>query len=525
MDSINDSSIMNNENNTTTTSIETDIYYKTLCSSGLSFIAKQPQQIEQRKQILLDNKQKIVYSNYDSFLKYSNFTKQIINDFQTIETCLDQLNTGIPEFKDQCIKFSNNTKQISNRWNNVSIMLSKYPQLIEFMEIPQLLNNCIRTFYYDDAISICNFVSKLCSKHSKDATIFQNMLYEVDKCKDIMVTQIIRELSGNILLPTCMKMIKYLRQIDRFNENQLRINFLTCRDVWFQSELNREIGNQNYSLNQINRVTESFRVNIFDIVTQYQAIFPELDELNDNNNPIQSKIINSWLLVKIEQYLNILRTNLQSCVSINSILYIDTIIENCFYLGLSMNKIGADIRPELILIFNDFLQKRFEYCVQKSTRQFCDSLSDIFVGNISNEDIQNDFAKSLENYPILKKYQSNLLALFHEIRNNIPLALISTFVQILNQSFTTIMIELKSYIKKHEFGLNKIEFQNYLNFCHLFRHLLPQLNQSFQKLCPISIVGQKIGLTTIEMNRNNLFESYELDFKTPILEINNLIKN
>lgn len=71
---------MNNENNTTTTSIETDIYYKTLCSSGLSFIAKQPQQIEQRKQILLDNKQKIVYSNYDSFLKYSNFTKQIIND-------------------------------------------------------------------------------------------------------------------------------------------------------------------------------------------------------------------------------------------------------------------------------------------------------------------------------------------------------------------------------------------------------------------------------------------------------------
>lgn len=106
-------------------------------------------------------------------------------------------------------------------------MLSKYPQLIEFMEIPQLLNNCIRTFYYDDAILICDFVSKLCSKHSKDASIFQNMLYEVDKCKDIMVTQIIRELSGNILLPTCMKMIKYLRQIDRFNENQLRINFLT----------------------------------------------------------------------------------------------------------------------------------------------------------------------------------------------------------------------------------------------------------------------------------------------------------
>ncbi|KAH9516780.1 conserved oligomeric Golgi complex component [Dermatophagoides farinae] len=224
MDPIHDPINSNGDNNN---SIDMDIYYKTLCSSGLSFVAKQPQQIEQRRQILIDNKQKIVYSNYDSFLKFSNFTKQIINDFQTLETCLDQLNTSIPEFKNQCATFSDNTKQISNRWNNVSLMLSKYPQLIEFMEIPQLLNNCIRTFYYDDAIMICDFVTKLCSKHSNDASIFRNMLYEVDKCKDIMVAQMIRELSGNILLPTCMKMIKYLRQIDRFTEDQLRINFLT----------------------------------------------------------------------------------------------------------------------------------------------------------------------------------------------------------------------------------------------------------------------------------------------------------
>ncbi|OTF74400.1 conserved oligomeric Golgi complex subunit 8-like protein, partial [Euroglyphus maynei] len=433
---------INNDGN----SIEMDIYYKTLCSSGLSFVAKQSQQIEQRRQTLIDNKQKIVYTNYDSFLKYSDFTKKIIDDFQTIETCLDQLDTSIPEFKDQCQTFSTNTKQISNRWNNVSLMLSKYPQLIEFMEIPQLLNNCIRTFYYDDAILICDFVTKLCSKHSKDASIFQNMLCEVDKCKDNMVAQILRELSGNILLPNCMKMIKYLRQIDRFTEDQLRINFLTCRDVWFQYELNREIGNQNYckffqmsTLNQINRATESFRVNIFDIVTQYQAIFPEMDQPDDSQskNHLQSKIINSWLLVKIEQYLNILLTNLSSCISINSILYIDTVIENCFYLGLSMNKIGADIRPKLILIFNDFFEKRFKHCVQESTRKLCDSFGDIFVA-VNNE--------SIEHYPILKKYQSNLLAIFHEIHNNVPLALITTFVQTLNTSFETIMMELKSYI-------------------------------------------------------------------------------
>lgn len=52
-------------------------------------------------------------------------------------------------------------------------MLAKYPQMIEFLEIPQLLNNCIRTNYYDDALKICNFVSKICIRYKVVAPIFE----------------------------------------------------------------------------------------------------------------------------------------------------------------------------------------------------------------------------------------------------------------------------------------------------------------------------------------------------------------
>lgn len=60
--------------------IEADIYYKTLCSTGLAFIEKQHGQIEQKRNNLIDNKQKLVYSNYDSFIKFSEFSKELIND-------------------------------------------------------------------------------------------------------------------------------------------------------------------------------------------------------------------------------------------------------------------------------------------------------------------------------------------------------------------------------------------------------------------------------------------------------------
>ena len=60
--------------------IDADIYYKTLCSSGLSFVNKQHSQIEQKRINLIENKQKLVYSNYDSIIKFSNFSKELIND-------------------------------------------------------------------------------------------------------------------------------------------------------------------------------------------------------------------------------------------------------------------------------------------------------------------------------------------------------------------------------------------------------------------------------------------------------------
>lgn len=53
------------------------------------------------------------------------------------------------------------------------------------------------------------------------------MFLEINRCKDLLVSQLIKELSGNIQLPVSMKIIKYLRLTNKFTEDQLRIHFLT----------------------------------------------------------------------------------------------------------------------------------------------------------------------------------------------------------------------------------------------------------------------------------------------------------
>lgn len=79
--------------------------------------------------------------------------------------------------------------------------------------------------------------------------------------------------------------------------------------------------------------------------------------------------------------------------------------------------------------------------------------------------------------------------------------------------------------RKHEFGLNNKELQNFLQLCHSLRNLLPNLNESFQKICPISVVSQKLGMTALEMDKLNLTKSFDLDLKTLIADINNLIRD
>lgn len=101
-----------------------------------------------------------------------------------------------------------------------------------------------------------------------------------------------------------------------------------------------------------------------------------MDSLSVNDNlskadliDVESKIINSWMMVKINQYINILQECLNSSLNYNGQLSFDTVIDHCFYFGLSMSKIGADIRPKLTLVFNQFIQKRFEIQINNATKR------------------------------------------------------------------------------------------------------------------------------------------------------------
>ena len=89
--------------------------------------------------------------------------------------------------------------------------------MLELLEVPQLMDTCIRNGSYDDALDLKGFIGKLAFMHS-DLKAVQNLVKEVDAASASMLEQLLQKLRSNIQLPDCLRMIGYLRRLGVFSE-------------------------------------------------------------------------------------------------------------------------------------------------------------------------------------------------------------------------------------------------------------------------------------------------------------------
>jgi len=480
-------------------------YLTELGNLGADRLTVEPDRVGEELSAVQMSTQELAFSNYKTFIQTSDCSKQIYNEFSNTEKHLENLIDTMPDFLAKCEVFKSKAAEISTHRRMTSLTLSKHTTLLEILELPQLMDTVVRNQHYDEALELHAYVTKL-SKKQPDVKILEDISRHVTNSVKLMLQQLLAQLRAPISLPQCLKVISYLRRMDIFQESELRLKFLQARETWLQSVTNAVPRDDPYI--HITRTMEVMRVHLFDIVTQYRAIFSD-DNLMVDNNPCDNRLLfSSWLSRKVTEFLVTLERDLEQDMG-----SMESLLGQAMYFGLSFSRVGFDFRPLLAPIFEKTILAQFNKLVafEANAKVLSDSfagLNLIKIGGMPcNFKIKDDFSQPplvLIDFPPLAHICNIVLAGLNQIRLCAPVSLVGRISSTIN-SFLTQAVRLIVNFAATSAAWRDTEKLGFSNFCFVFKTvLLPYLQGCISAVFPPSNLSEICGFSVSDLQSRGL---------------------
>ncbi len=318
---------------------------------------------------------------------------------------------------------------------------------------------------------------------------------------------------------------------------------MQLRDSWLQSLIQNIPQTDTY--HHISKTIEEYRIHLFDIITQYRAIFAEdadsvsgtsllssdkysIGNLLSNNQKdlSESKLFYYWLQQKIRNFLFILRKDLTAGVGNR----LDSVVSQAMYFGLAFSRVGLDFRALMVPIFEEVALEQFKKALATANVKFEEALvksnwSELHLENSKslNASLQQsmDYASDSKNkqtgggstsggivnppiqlleFQPLAIYLNSILQHFNELRLCAPLNLYAKVFAEMCASIKKLGAFLETYHKKEKFDKNESElFSSFLY--HLNYLLVPYLEKCLCILFPVEQLQKVYSIPQSDMDK------------------------
>lgn len=432
-----------------------------LIGGGMSKLSDEPTRIRNELESIQVSIDRISTENFSIHVDAHEAIASISQEsFPKIEKSFNSLSSSVlPGLFNAVESFKSDADKIyaAHKRNQQAIAL--HTQLLDLLVLPHLLDTCIRRGLFDDALDLSSFALTLQRRHtaisqgliaiehpskpsinnmnqSKEeisnkgnkkqydqlssslslepvpgsgVEIIHSIVREVEASTALMRQQLLQQLRTQINLPTCLRVIGYLKRLDaqeRFKYDAeesngdnsssvlsdpikssddtqfistptyatLRHEFLDCRDAYIRTLALQDalvtnnvasglisdgFSEKDRPYHSIIKIIERNRVTLFDVITQYKSIFftaassnsafsNSFDDPDVQGIVEDGGILARWTNTKINEFLGQLDAHLiriRDCGSISDVL------TRSMYFGTSLAKVGADFRPLLTPIF------------------------------------------------------------------------------------------------------------------------------------------------------------------------------
>ncbi|XP_039284886.1 conserved oligomeric Golgi complex subunit 8 [Nilaparvata lugens] len=506
-------------------------YLTKLGGYSVENLAKEVDRISDEKAAILNQTQQLAFENYKTFIQTAECSRQISKEFNKIETCLESLVDGLPKLSTSCEEFAEASNRIKASRRLNTLTLTRNAQLLQVLEMPQLMETCIRQGHFEEALQLSAHVRRLASKH-KDIPIIVSIVGEVESCRRALRQRLLAELRTDVRLPRCLQLVGYLRRMLHTSSPpaELRLNFLMARDAWFQSLLAAIPTND--ANQHLMKTLELSRINLFIIMTQYRAVFSDDDDpqalhsLSSSSSKLQSltnAIFHNWVTEKINQFLATLEEDLSRGVGFS----LGSLLGQCMYFGVSFGRVGVDFRAQIAPIFVRAIGAHFATAMRKATRKFETDMERLTLANRDYKQPANRVEGSgdqdqgppmalLEFYPVAD-YCNTALTALNDLRLCAPLALASDVTRALRDSLAALANCILLFYRQEQQAFSMQEKEAFTRLCVCYAdHLLPHLQTCLHAVFRPADLAKYLGTTVFKLQEQRLTYLDEADLVAPI---------
>eukprot|EP00039_Didymoeca_costata_P012841 m.186911 g.186911 ORF g.186911 m.186911 type:complete len:592 (-) comp15599_c0_seq6:2142-3917(-) len=462
-------------------------YLGHLTSLDSKELARSAQELEIETENVLRQTQSLAFSNYKAFIHAAHCSTDIFKDFVNVEASAHSLSEKLPDFADVCKDFAVKAEKISKHRTKTSLTLKNHSQILELLEIPQLMDTCVRNEYYEEALQLRAHVTHLSKKYAH-IEVIKGICFDVELYARQMLASLLQQLQVDLQLPACLRIIGFLRRLDVFTEMQLRVQFLQARNEWLRRVLDAIPNNDAYSY--ITKTVEASRVHLFDIITQYKAVFSHMDS---TTSEASGALLSSWVVQRVKQFLSVLKVHLPRLTD-----RLNSILGQCMHFALSLGRVGLDFRVLLPPLFEKAAYELFAAQCKIAVANLEDRLSsiDLFkhagAGDFGAEGSEAIVPLTLMGAPVLGHLTNDILIAFNELRECAPLNVSGQIGGCLRDSLKLVSSSLRQHYDAHVHAYDPREIQEYQKMCRLFvESLIPCMKKCLEAIYTPSMFQDK----------------------------------
>ncbi|KAE9409402.1 Dor1-like protein, partial [Gymnopus androsaceus JB14] len=350
-------------------------YLEHLTSLDLDTLLSEPSVLQTQSHHLTSSLTSLTHTSYPTFVSLYSSTSGLTSSLSELSSSLNGLLTdSLPALESSVSNWSTETASVLATRRKTLTVLESHDKLRDLLDIPLLINTCVRNSYFSEALSLASHARGLIAVYPTPPLILTSVLAEVDVAINHMLVSLLTTLhEPNRKLPALWKAVNFLRKMEGAfgGEEEIALAFLSGRELCLKGSLEslrrdifRIIAADGEPLARdkedlakyLAKYVGLWREGVYDLITQYESIFLTTTLEDSTSSMKLHALLTTYVSHAFRTHLIPLLTSSQSSkppIASLSMSSLPPLVTQLTYCAAALARVGAEFRPTVARSMSD----------------------------------------------------------------------------------------------------------------------------------------------------------------------------